>query len=127
MFAATVNAIAYGLYTVVLVYTNADFPLWEKVLVTAFCNLIGVYVVKAIEEKTRKDKLWKIETTIKEDRLTDMIDLLDSANISFSSVDTNTEYVIFNIYCETQKESLAVKEILQKFNAKYFVSETKIL
>ena len=49
--AAIVNAVAFGLYTVVIVYTNADLPLIQKVLVVALSNLIGVYVVKWVEEK----------------------------------------------------------------------------
>ena len=36
-------------------------------------------------------------------------------------------YTIFNIYCATQKQSLAVKEIAKQFNAKYFVTESKNL
>ena len=47
--AALVNAVAYGLYTVVVVYTVCDLNLWVKVLVVAVANLIGVYVVKWIE------------------------------------------------------------------------------
>lgn len=58
--AALVNAFAYGLYTIVIVYTNADINLWVKVAVVAVANLIGVYVVKYFEEKKRKDQLWKI-------------------------------------------------------------------
>ena len=44
--AAIVNAVAYGLYTVVVVYTVCDLPLWFKVVVVAVANLIGVFVVK---------------------------------------------------------------------------------
>ena len=54
--AALVNAIAYGLYTVVLVYMNCNISLWEKVIVVGSANLIGVYVVKFFEEKSKKDK-----------------------------------------------------------------------
>ena len=38
--AALVNAIAYGLYTVVVVYMVCDLPLWLKVTVIAVCNLV---------------------------------------------------------------------------------------
>ena len=62
--AAFVNAVAYGLYTVVVVYMVCDLPLWLKVVVIAICNLIGVFFVKWGEEKARKDKLWKIEATV---------------------------------------------------------------
>jgi uncharacterized protein YebE (UPF0316 family) len=126
--AALVNATAYGLYTVVLVYTNADFPLWEKVLVTAVCNLVGVYIVKAIEEKARKDKLWKVETTVNSDDTFKVRLALRDARLSYSVISTNTkERSVFNIYCPTKKESEKVKEILSKFDAKYFVTESKSL
>ena len=62
--AAIVNAVAFGLYTVVIVFTNADLRLMQKVLVVALSNLIGVYIVKWIEEKKRKEMLWKIEFTV---------------------------------------------------------------
>ena len=126
--AALVNATAYGLYTVVLVYTNADFPLWEKVLVTAVCNLIGVYIVKAIEEKARKDKLWKVETTVNCDDTFKVRLALRDAGLSYSVISTNTkDRSVFNIYCPTKKESEKVKEILGNFDAKYFVTESKSL
>lgn len=126
--AALVNATAYGLYTVVLVYTNADFPLWEKVLVTAVCNLVGVYIVKAIEEKARKDKLWKVETTVNCDDTFKVRLALRDAGLSYSVISTNTkERSVFNIYCPTKKESEKVKKILGKFDAKYFVMESKSL
>ena len=54
----------FAFYNVMLIYTVADFPMWEKCVITFVCNVIGVYVVKLIEEKMRKDKLWKVELTV---------------------------------------------------------------
>ena len=62
--AAIINAVAYGLYTVVIVYMMCELELWLKALIVAVANLIGVYVVKLLEEKARKDKLWKVEATV---------------------------------------------------------------
>ena len=53
--AAITNAVAYGLYTVVVVYTMCDLPLTYKAIIVAVCNLIGVYVVKYFEEKSQKE------------------------------------------------------------------------
>jgi len=125
--AALVNAVAYGLYTVVIVYTNADFPLWEKVIVTALVNLVGVYIVKLIEEKTRRDKLWKVEMTVPKTRAETMTNNLTMYAIPFNMVETTSRWTIFNVYCATQKESKLVKEIADKNKAKFFVSETKSL
>ena len=57
--AAIVNAIAYGLYTYIVVLTVCELPLWIKIFTVAGANLIGVFLVKYFEEKKRKDKLWK--------------------------------------------------------------------
>lgn len=126
--AALVNAIAYGLYTVVIIYTVCDLPLVTKAIVVALCNLIGVYVVKLLEEKAHRDKIWKIELTVPNGKYEDFIELLNATDIPYSEITENTDkYTIFNIYCATQNQSLAIKEIVKKYNVKYFVSETKTL
>ena len=40
------SAVYYGYYNIVLIYTVADFPMWQKVAVTAVCNVVGVFLVK---------------------------------------------------------------------------------
>lgn len=125
--AAIVNAVAYGLYTVVIVFTNADLPLMQKVLVVALSNLIGVYVVKWIEEKKRKEMLWKVEFTVLGKNTSAVANLLDLAHIPHNYIENVGKYTIFNTYCATQKQSESVKEIIKEYNAKYFVSETKEL
>lgn len=125
--AALVNAIAYGLYTVVTVYLMCELPLGWKAGIVAVCNLIGVYVVKFIEEKTRKDKLWKVESTVLKGYQKDIITLLVKADIPFNYIEGIGKYTVFNIFCSTQAQSIAVKEILKKYRAKYFVTESKVL
>ena len=125
--AALINAIAYGLYTVVVVYTVCELPLWLKVVVVGVANLIGVYVVKFFEEKSRKDRLWKIEATIYEPYTESLHKALKYANIPHNYIEKVGKYSIFNVYCETQSESKQAKVILDYHKAKYFVSESKIL
>ena len=126
--ASIVNAVAFGLYTIVTVYTMCDLPLMIKALVVALCNLVGVFIVKSIEEKTRKDKLWKIEMTAKTCQVNEINSFLESARLPYSVVEDNTGcYAIYNVYCATQKQSASVKEIVQTFRVKYFVTETKTL
>ena len=128
--AAVINAIAYGLYTIVVVYTVCELPLWLKATVVAVANLVGVYIVKLLEEKKRKDKLWKVEATLRsqniEPQYDDCIIELKENDISFNYIDAD-KYIIVNCYCATQKESTQVKTILDKYQAKYFVSESKTL
>ena len=121
--AAIVNAITFALYTVVTVYMMCDLPLLWKAGIVGLCNLVGVWVVKFLEEKARKDKLWKIEATFDKEYL-DTIH--NSVGISHSYIDIGNK-VIFNFYAENQRQSLIVKDVIQKYNGKYFVSESKIL
>ena len=124
--ASIVNAVAYGLYTVVVVYTVCDLPLWLKVVVVGAANLIGVYVVKLIEEKSRKDKLWKVECTVPQENAYYLAIELKN-QVPFNYIENVGKYAIFNIYCATQEQSATVKLILNEYNAKYFVTETKNL
>lgn len=125
--AAAVNAIAYGLYTVVIVMTNCALELWLKCIIVAVTNFIGVYAVKFIEEKIRKDKIWKVEATIPKENTDSLHIQLKQKNIPHNYIENIGKYNIFNIFCDTQKESVIAKQILQNHNAKYFVTETKIL
>lgn len=125
--ASLVNAVAYGLYTVVVVYTVCDLPLWLKVVVVSLCNLVGVFVVKWCEEKARKDKLWKVEATIYEPYKESLIDELNYVELPFNYIEGVGKYVLFNIYCATQAESAKAKNILDYHKAKYFVAESKTL
>ncbi len=125
--AALVNALAYGLYTWVIVMTNCELSLFVKCLVVAIANLIGVYVVKLFEEKMRKSKLWKVEATVQKCYRDDLHFSLKTVELPHNYIDNIDKYTVFNIYCATEKESIQAKHYLDKYNAKYFVSETKIL
>ena len=125
--AAVVNAVAYGLYTYIVVLTASDLDLWFKISVTAAANLVGVFVVKWVEEKKRKDKLWKVEATVYDVYTESLHNDLKKAEIPHNYITDIGKYSIFNIYCETQKDSAKAKQILDYNKAKYFVSETKIL
>ena len=122
--AALVNAIAYGLYTVVIVYTVCDLPLWAKTMVVALANLVGVYVVKYMEEKVRKDKLWKVEATFAKDDA--ILNALDAMEVPHNYINIGTHYIV-NFYCATQTESTAAKGFIEAYGGKYFVSESKTL
>jgi uncharacterized protein YebE (UPF0316 family) len=125
--ASIINALAYGLYTVVVVYTMCDLPLWSKAVIVGLCNLVGVYVVKLVEEKNRKDKLWKVEATVLRGWTKNLHKDLIEAEIPHNYLENVGKYTLFNIFCETQAQSAKAKEILSNYNAKHFVSESKIL
>ena len=125
--AAIVNAVAYGLYTYIVVLTMCDLPLFAKFLIVAGANFVGVYVVKLFEEKARKDKLWKVEATIWQEYTESLHKELDIAHIPHNYIDNVGKFTLFNVYCGTQADSAKARAILDIYGAKYFVSESKTL
>jgi uncharacterized protein YebE (UPF0316 family) len=125
---ATTNAICYGFYPLVVMLTAKDtVHILVNMLITAVANFVCVWLIKFCEEKATKDKLWKIEVTVP----TEVEGILHS-DLSMESIPHNYisnvgKYSIFNIYCETQTESQKAKDLLNHYEAKYFVSESKIL
>jgi hypothetical protein len=95
--------------------------------VVALASLVGVYVVKLFEEKSRKDKLWKVEATVLRGYTNELHSLLDMVNIPHNYLENVGKYTLFNIFCATQAQSAKAKEIMAKYEAKYFVSESKNL
>lgn len=124
---ALVNAVAYGFYTWIVVLTVCDLDLWTKMIITAITNFIGVWIVKHIEEKARKDKLWKIEATVEKPYTTSLHHNLNSNHIPHNYIENIGKYSIFNVYCENQAQSKVAKALLNGHKAKYFVSESKVL
>ena len=117
----------FAFYNIMMIYTVADFPMWQKCVITFVCNVIGVFLVKWGEEKARKDKLWKVEATVNEPYKESLIEALKKADLPFNYIEGIGKYVLFNIYCETQADSKAVKGLLDFHKAKYFVTESKSL
>lgn len=125
--ASIVNGVYFSFYNFVLIYTVADFPMWEKCFITFVCNVIGVWFVKWIEEKMRKDKLWKVEVTVPNEQVESLLADCLYMNIEHFSHWDAYQYEVFNFYCATQKESTMVKELLKNYKVKYFVTESKVL
>lgn len=124
--AALISAGYYGYYNIVLIYTVADFPLWQKVVVTFLANLIGVWIVKWGEEKVRKDKLWLVKITIPVNYSNIIKKELNNNNISFTYYDIN-KYFVFDCFCENQKDTKIVSMLCKKYQGKIFATENKIL
>lgn len=128
--AAVWNALAFGLYSYIVVLTaTAPISTLGKVLVTVGCNLVGVYGVKLLEEKLRKDRLWKLEMTIPNGdygfAAPAMHGALNAANIPNNYVEAG-KYAIFNCFCATKADTTKALEIGKTFNAKTFASETTL-
>lgn len=117
----------YAFYNIMLIYTVADFPMWEKCVITFVCNVLGVWIVKWIEEKMRKDKLWKVEVTVPNEEVERLLSDCLYMNIEHYNYIDAYQYKVFNFYCATQKESIMIKELLKNYKVKYFVTESKVL
>ena len=120
--ASIINAVAYGFYTYIIILTNVDLPTMLKCVIVASANFIGVYVVKWIEEKMRKEKLWKIEMTIPKSKVNALLAREEMQNISYSLNHINEKYDRIDFYSYTQQESRAVRELAKEFGAKTFAS-----
>lgn len=125
---ALVSAVAFAFYTLFVIYTVCELPMWLKVGITGVTNFIGVYIVKWIELKVRKDRLWMVDVVIYEKNLTFVKDYLNKHGIQFSEMPiSNSGSHVFHIYSNTQDESRNIRDLLKTFNAKYVVVESKSL
>jgi len=116
----------FAFYNVMLIYTVAEFPLWEKCLITFICNVIGVFIVKLFEEKKQKTKLWKIEFTAKQN-INDIRALLHNSKLSYSELSIVDSYnKVFFVYCKTKDQTAAIKEILKSYKLKYVITENRM-
>lgn len=122
--AALMNAICYGFYTWVVVLTVSDFDLWLKIAITAVANFVGVWIVKYIEQKSRKDKLWKVEMAIPLENAERVIDIMNGTVIPHN-YNFLGNWCVFNCYCETQERSKAVVEMAKKYGGKISAYESK--
>lgn len=126
MSAAIINAVTYAIYTVVVVFMTAEGLgiLWKAVII-GIANFGGVYVVKLIEEKGRKDKLWLVKITIPTEYFEAVKNELTTADIPFTYYDLNKYYVV-DTYCEKQQQTTVVLDACKKYKGKAFATENKL-
>lgn len=125
--AALMNALTYGFYSYVIILTTADgLSVYTKMAITALCNFIGVYLVKYIEEKIQKDRLWQITATINAEHFDNMLMECKANDLIYNYIPIG-KHCIFNFYSYSKSDSECVAQILKKYNAKYFISEAKTI
>lgn len=121
--AALINAVNYAFNVYIVVLTVSDLPLWEKCLIVGLCNLVGVFIVKLIEEKARKDKLWRIDFTIDSKYLKDADERLENFGVPHNYITNIGKHTLFTCYCSTKEKTSFVKDLMKDYDAKYFVTE----
>ena len=117
----------FAFYNIMMIYTVADFPMWQKCAITFVCNVVGVYFVKWGEEKARKDKLWKVEMAVPNGtNLAVLKNRIEWCGVPCNYIEVG-KWVMFNCYCETQTQTRAITEIAKEFNGKISAYESKTL
>ena len=123
--ASIVNAVAYGLYTYVVVFMNCDdLSLFWRAVIVALANLVGVFVVKLVEEKKRKDRLWKVELAVPFRSIATAENLIIENKIPYNAIVVGN-WVMFNTYCENQAQSSKMAEICKVVGGKISAYESK--
>ena len=120
--ASIINAICFGFYTFVIVLTADEFNVWVKAAITVITNLIGVYFSLWLLEKIKKDKLWVITATAKDDEWVEIKAKFDANSIQYNWIFLN-KGIAFTIYSYSQKESTIIKNILLSYNTKFTAIE----
>lgn len=123
--ASLVSGGYFAYYNLIIIYTVSDFPMWQKCAITFLSNVIGVYIVKLIEEKQEKEKLWKIEVTIKENYVNWLRAQAKKHNLSYSEINLGA-HILFSFYCSTKEQSKTVLALSKIVKGKYFAQESKL-
>lgn len=124
---AITNAVCYGFYPLIVMLTAKDtVTIWVNMGITALANFVCVWIIKLIEEKARKDKLWKVEVACPRVHANDLHLLYKENNIPHNFVEVGY-WVMFNCYCMTQKDTQIVKDYAIKRECKISAYESKSL
>lgn len=121
---ACVNAIAYGLYTYVIVFTNAEgLTLFTKALICASTNFVGVYLANWLFKKIfSRPVKWKIEVSIPDIDAPRFIEDLAVNQLEYYVCGAYEDWTAYAVFCATQKDSNNLRNILPS-SAKYNIVE----
>ena len=120
--ATIINAITYGFYAIV-VKQLASLDLITIVTVTIVTNIIGVYVSMWLLEKTKKDCLWKISVTTKDNTLVEKLEKFSISYVMNPVQYKKQTYYNIDVFSENQKDSSIIENILKEYKVKYNITE----
>jgi hypothetical protein len=124
--AALMNALSYGFGVIMTVYTMSDLPLLVKAAIVGLCNFCGVFIVKLIEEKLRKDQPWKIEITIPKNNTEKFHHSLEEMEISHNFIPNIGPWTLVNCYCPKKADTKKVLSLAKTMDGKAFASTNLI-
>ena len=126
---AITNAVCYGFYPLIVMLTaKGTVGIIVNMIITAVANFVCVWLIKLVEEKARKDKMWKVEMAIPNEYAEEVIERLKSTGnwIPFNYYYLG-KWCIFNCYCDTQDQTKFAKDLAKEFNGKISAYESKSL
>ena len=122
---AITNAVCYGFYPLIVMLTAKDtVDIVTNMIITAVVNFICVWVIKFVEQKARKDRLWKVEIAVAKCYQKNIEEEL--FNVPHHCIDTGS-WVIFNCYCNCRSETAYVVDMAKKYQGKISAYESKSL
>lgn len=124
---ALANAVCYGFYPLIVMLTARDMvTIVANMIITALANFVCVWIIKYVEEKARKDKMWKVEMAIPNgDNIEWLKKDFESNGIPCNYIAVGS-WVMFNCYCMKQEQTAKVIEIAKALGGKYSAYESKI-
>ena len=121
------NAVCYGFYPLIVMLTaKGTVGIIVNMIITAVANFVCVWLIKLIEEKARKDKMWKVEMAIPKEELELVKSALDRKCIPFNYVEVGS-WVMFNCYCNEQKDTAVCVATAKNLGGRISAYESKSL
>lgn len=121
---ALTNAICYGFYPLIVMLTAKDtVSIVANMVITALANFVCVWIIKYVEEKAKKDKLWKVEVAVPKAYGNALH--FDLRTLPHNFVEVGS-WIMFNCYCENQKETQMVVDIAKQYNGKISAYESRL-
>lgn len=124
------NAICYGFYPLIVMLTAKDtVTIFANMAITAVANFICVWLIKYVEEKAKKDKLWKVEMAIPNypelnEGFNPIHNKLTAHNIPYNWHCMDGWY-IYNCYCMTKEQSEVCVNLVKQCHGKISAYESK--
>lgn len=124
---ATMNALCYGFYPLIVMLTAKDtVTIVVNMFITALANFVCVWLIKYVEEKARKDKMWKVEMAIPYEETDLVCQMLDRKGIPHNYVEVG-KWVMFNCYCDTQADTQVCVTTAKNLQGKISAYESKTI
>lgn len=121
---ATTNALCYGFYPLIVMLTaKGTVDIIINMLITAIANFVCVWIIKLVEEKARKDKMWKVEVAIP-NKYGNALHY-DLRGLPHNYIEVGS-WTMFNCYCMTQKDTKMVTDLAKQYEGKVSAFETKM-